>query len=446
MRFKPQRAFISLRALALFAILLLACDLSSLTGGAAIKPNVIITAPASGARVNAGAEVAVQSTATGARGIAWIELWVDGVVVGNQILPAPQTSYTGILRWTATMPGAHAIQVRAYNTAGAVSDPAVISIEVAPVVAQVTQPPLPPPSQPPPAVRATQTPTSAQIPIAPHPPSPTGLTPPSPATTASSVRRNPNPTTVVRKPATPFAPADLRFHIDCSALDPSWLPDCDVYIANTRDLAYPLLREITGTSLSSCYDAVYYKIVPDEQLATHQGEADRNRILFSLRGTLNFAPLPLYDSHEILHTISRFCDKALDDHVFFEAIESHIDLMLTGSPNYHYPGRDLTANWLENKLIPEVRKGTVIPPQTGPIQKDHPCSKIFADLVMILYYDSGIEPIKQLYRATIKRDPAVVPNAKLSSLFGATAWQYQMVVNALKQNPKNPITVPECGY
>jgi hypothetical protein len=141
MYLKPQLTFVL--PLALLAILLLACDLSSLVGGVATKPNVIITAPASGARVDAGAQVAVQSTATDAHGIAWIELWVDGIVVGNQTLPAPQTSYTAILPWRATTPGAHVVQVKAYNTAGAASDPAVIALEVVPVIAQATPPSVP---------------------------------------------------------------------------------------------------------------------------------------------------------------------------------------------------------------------------------------------------------------------------------------------------------------
>ncbi len=86
--------------------------------------------PASGARVNAGAEVAVQSTAMDAQGIARVELWVDGAVVRSNALPAPQAAYTVIQRWIAMTPGAHVIQVKAYNTAGAASDPAIVSIEV----------------------------------------------------------------------------------------------------------------------------------------------------------------------------------------------------------------------------------------------------------------------------------------------------------------------------
>lgn len=296
-------------------------------------------------------------------------------------------------------------------------------------------------------VSARPTPTPAPIPGALPPASPqipTGVSTVRP-TTASLPGHNPNPTTVARKPATPFAPADLPFHIDCRALDPSRKPECDRFIANTRDLVYPLLRDITGTALSRCYAAVYYKIVPDEQLSTHRGEADKNRIVYSLRATLDAAPAPLYDAHELLHTIS-FCSGALDQHVFHGAIENQVDLTLTGH-SWQNPGRERVANWLTTKLVPDVKKmGNATPaPGEGRGAKAELCERIFGDLVLILHYDAGIAPIKQLYRATINTG-SVTPNAQLSRLFGGQAKQFQVVVNALKQNPKFPIPVPECGY
>lgn len=48
--------------------------------------------PPSGAHANAGAEVAIQSTAMDAPGIAHVELWADGAIVCCDALPAPQTS------------------------------------------------------------------------------------------------------------------------------------------------------------------------------------------------------------------------------------------------------------------------------------------------------------------------------------------------------------------
>ncbi|MBM3129356.1 MAG: hypothetical protein FJ009_12120 [Chloroflexi bacterium] len=127
MNTRPQRTIIVLLALCALALLAFGVSCAAL---APTKPTVVITAPASGTRVNAGTEAAVQSTATDAQGIARVELWVDGAVVRSDALPAPQTAYTVIQRWTATTPGAHVIQVRAYNTAGAASDPAFVSIEV----------------------------------------------------------------------------------------------------------------------------------------------------------------------------------------------------------------------------------------------------------------------------------------------------------------------------
>ena len=103
MNARPKPFFYSVRVLVL---VLLACDLSSLFGNAATKPSVIITAPASG-RASTRNQIAVQSTATDARGLAWLELWVDGVVVGNEILPVPQTNYIAILFWGATTRAAH---------------------------------------------------------------------------------------------------------------------------------------------------------------------------------------------------------------------------------------------------------------------------------------------------------------------------------------------------
>lgn len=117
--------------LAAFVLLVLACDLSSLTKDST-KPIVVITAPASGTRVNVGTEVGVQSTVTAAQGIARIDLLVDEVGIRSEMPPFPQTNYTVIQRWVATTPGTHTVSVRAYNTAYVSNDPVAIYIEVIP--------------------------------------------------------------------------------------------------------------------------------------------------------------------------------------------------------------------------------------------------------------------------------------------------------------------------
>ncbi|MDI6770349.1 MAG: hypothetical protein QMD04_11845 [Anaerolineales bacterium] len=239
--------------------------------------------------------------------------------------------------------------------------------------------------------------------------------------------------------------SDLPFHIDCTALDPARQPDCDAYLAATRDRVYPLMRELTGTSLSSCYDGVYYTIVTDEQLSEYQGEADENHITWALRGSLDAAPAPLYDPHELLHTTT-FCSGALDQHIFHGAFERYINLTLAGSE--WNPGRDLVATWLETKLLPGLQTaGDATPaPGAGGHASVDACMEIYGDLVTILYYDSGIETVKGLYRATINPGPEYDPNARLLALFGPSVGrQFQAVVNALKQNPKYPLEVPECG-
>jgi len=247
-------------------------------------------------------------------------------------------------------------------------------------------------------------------------------------------------------PTSNLPPADLPFYIDCSALDPSRQPDCDAYIADTRDRAYPLLRELTGTSLSTCYEAVYYKIVTDAQLTEWQGQADENHITYTLRGSLDAAPAPLHDVHELLHT-TNFCNGALDLHVFHGAFESYIDLATTGA-EWQSPGREKIANWLETKLLPGLQGlGDATPaPGAGGNASVDACVKIYGLLVTILYYDSGIETVKGLYRATINPGPEYDPNPRLLFLFGPSMGrQFQVVVNALKQNPKYPLKVPECG-
>lgn len=100
------------------------------------KPTVIIAAPPSGSQFRENEPVAVQSTSTDSAGITRVELLVDGEVVRTDPSPSPQVSFTVIQTWKAT-PGTHTLSVRAYNTAGAVSDPAAVAISVAQVAVPV---------------------------------------------------------------------------------------------------------------------------------------------------------------------------------------------------------------------------------------------------------------------------------------------------------------------
>lgn len=247
-------------------------------------------------------------------------------------------------------------------------------------------------------------------------------------------------------------PVDVNFEIDCSRIDPLYQADCDTYLENTRSVLYPFVRLLTGSELSDCYDTVYYAIVPDEELITRQGEASENHITYNLRSTLNLNVAPLYDSHEILHVIA-FCNGALDQHVFHAAFESHMDLTLAGIL-FSYSDRDHIASWLETRLVPDLMQSgagmeTATPgPNQGNLGSElfDACAEIFGSLVTILYYDSGIETIKQIYRDTIHPGPEIVPNSRLAEIFGdSLGRQFQVVVEGVRQNPIYQFDVPVCG-
>lgn len=96
------------------------------------RPSVVISSPQSGTRFLQGEEVVVRSTTSDPTGIARVELSVDGKTVRTDLPPIQgQTSFTLIQRWRATL-GSHTLGVRAYNSAGIASDPAMISILVEP--------------------------------------------------------------------------------------------------------------------------------------------------------------------------------------------------------------------------------------------------------------------------------------------------------------------------
>jgi hypothetical protein len=162
------------RAIVLFfavtSLGVLACDFSTLGLVPAAKPQVTILSPAAGAQFPEGDEVQIQSMCTDPSGIVRVELAVDGATVATDVPPIPkgQTVFTVVQRWKATS-GTHTVSVRAYNASGAASEPALLSVAVAPGIAQptpnptqVVQPPIgaPSPTLPQPIV------TQASVPVA----------------------------------------------------------------------------------------------------------------------------------------------------------------------------------------------------------------------------------------------------------------------------------------
>src|SRR5688572_12407126 len=132
------------------------------------------------------------------------------------------------------------------------------------------------------------------------------------------------PTKTPVSSATPkptLLPPDITFSIDCSAVDASLQPDCDKYIANTRDQVYPLLRELTGVSLSSCYTNINYTILSGDPAPGAGGFSNGPEITFSKVYSID---LPhQQDVHELIHSIST-CSGALDGHIFHGMLQNTV--------------------------------------------------------------------------------------------------------------------------
>jgi hypothetical protein len=98
------------------------------------KPTLVVTAPVEGALFGVGSTVSIKSTATDARGIVKIELWVDGVLYRVDItkegesLPSVSITQT----WPANDLGNHVLLLKSINRDGAASDPQTINISVVP--------------------------------------------------------------------------------------------------------------------------------------------------------------------------------------------------------------------------------------------------------------------------------------------------------------------------
>lgn len=113
---------------------LLACDVSTLVSsirGSSSKPTVAIQSPSNASQFRDGEDIAIQSQARDSVGIVRVELSVDGAAVRTDQPPVPQgqVSFTVVQKWKATA-GTHTLTVRAFNSAGVASDPALVTISV----------------------------------------------------------------------------------------------------------------------------------------------------------------------------------------------------------------------------------------------------------------------------------------------------------------------------
>jgi hypothetical protein len=111
----------------------LACQLGS---GAA--PTVEITFPPTGRQVQVGTVVPIHSVSRDDRGLSRVELWSGGQIVETTAASGPM--YVGVQAWTAQQVGVFNVGVRAVDSDGQSSEPALISIQVVASAEEIIDP------------------------------------------------------------------------------------------------------------------------------------------------------------------------------------------------------------------------------------------------------------------------------------------------------------------
>ena len=268
---------------------------------------------------------------------------------------------------------------------------------------------------------------------------PRGVTPLSGATTNQTVMpASPLPSTPAITAT--FVPPDLPFYIDCSAIPANREADCDTYLAYTRDKVYPILRDATGISLSTCYSSITYTIVPHEADERYGGLSGGADISYTEQYSID-ASTP-FDIHELIHSISD-CSGALDDHVFHGLLMNYVYDQLNDprAAGIVVQNEYQTPN-LQRHDLNDVKKAS---------GQDlfNECRGILSNQVEMTYFQkSDKASIQHFYRGTIP--PLQLdeqPNATLVSMWGSqVASQVEAVLEMLTKDYNVSLNVPECGY
>lgn len=101
-------------------------------------PVVVITAPINGSQVPVGQPTVIQTTASDPAGVVRLELWISGAKIEEVRSPAPQgqSTLTASMPWTPPAPGNYTLEIKAYNIANRVNEPASIAVTAAPQSAE----------------------------------------------------------------------------------------------------------------------------------------------------------------------------------------------------------------------------------------------------------------------------------------------------------------------
>jgi uncharacterized protein YgiM (DUF1202 family) len=94
------------------------------------RPIAIIASPQSDTQVAVGQEVVITFTVADVKGVAQVELSVDGQPIHVEKVNPPVNSFAGNKPWTPDKPGSHVIELRAFNIDNEPSDPAQVFITV----------------------------------------------------------------------------------------------------------------------------------------------------------------------------------------------------------------------------------------------------------------------------------------------------------------------------
>ncbi len=236
---KKRRVALYVGLLAIM-ILLAACSASNSQDEAPVEdagsaPTAIVTSPLADEIVPPGQALKVASTSQGERGIARVELVVNGEVVRVDANPDPQpnTPYLLAQPWTPETPGSYLVLVRAYNTANIAGESEAVLVKVEKLSAQVVETA---PLATAPAATATATPTAAVPTLVPPTAAPTASD-----TTLTSPLAEPTPAPLIDFAPTGFEPQGSFAKI--------W----DDLGGGDGRLGYPLAPEIDGRNFAYQY-------------------------------------------------------------------------------------------------------------------------------------------------------------------------------------------------
>lgn len=235
-------------------------------------------------------------------------------------------------------------------------------------------------------------------------------------------------------------PADILFVADCSAL-PSRQPECDAYVSQTRALAYPNLRDLTGVSLANCFPKITYTIVPGDAVeGRFVGYSNYDQIRFGERGSLDWGPGDKpYDVHELVHSFDS-CSGAYSGrgHLLMGMITNAVYGRLGVMELPYFSQQSDVLDDYQNRIAESQS------PQFSDIYSI--CEGLVGDRATLAYFQYGDSAVRRIYQSAIARQPQTQPNPIFANIFGNDAISMLAIVEALEKEFGAPMNVPACGF